>query len=509
MSGAKNCPETPRQKMIGMMYLVLTAMLALNVSSDILNGFTLVDNSLHTSIESAEQRNSALYTDFDDLYKKNPTKVGEWLTKANNIKKESNDLYSYLENYKVEILKIADKEEADPKARVIKGRDNLDAASIYAINGGNGKILKSKIDEYKNMIFKAYEGNPNKQKLYSQIFSTDPVINEKTKEKQTWELSMFELMPVSAVVTMLTKYQNDIRAAEAELVQYLKSQTDASDFRVNKIEALVIPESRFVFTGDKYKARIVLSAVDSTITPEYYVGGSRINNGLYETSANSIGLKNYAGEIRLMGNDGNTRSYKFKSEYMVSQPSATISNSDLNVVYRGIVNNFSVSVPGIAPENIVLSVPNAKTVQRGHGIYEITTMSEGELTVSVSAKIDKAVKAMGSGKFRIKRLPKPTAYLSDKAGNQKQNGVMSPDELKQCVLVASYGKDELVKANFQIVSFTMLADGYPVKNIEGTQLDAAFISRLTKGKTLIISNIVARGPDGYNQSIGVLIVKLG
>ncbi len=504
MSGAKNCPETPRQKMIGMMYLVLTAMLALNVSSDILNGFTLVDNSLHTSIESAEQRNSALYNDFNDLYKKNPTKVGEWLTKANSIKKESDDLYSFIENFKVQVIKIADKEEADPKARTIKGRDNLDAAGIYAINGKNGDILKSKIDEYKNKIFKAYEGNPKKQELYSKIFSTERIALDKT-----WESSMFELMPVSAVVTMLTKYQNDIRSAEAELVQYLKSQTDASDFRVNKIEALVIPESRFVFTGDKYKARIVLSAVDSTITPEYYVGGSRIAKGLYETSANSIGLKNYAGEIRMQGNDGNTRSYKFKSEYMVSQPSATISNSDLNVVYRGIVNNFSVSVPGIAPENIILNVAGGKYVQKGPGKYEISTMSEGELTVSVSAKIDKAVKAMGSGKFRIKRLPKPTAFLTDKSGNQKQNGVMSPDELKECILVASYGKDELVKANFQIISFTMLADGYPVKNIDGTKLDAGFISRLTKGKTLIISNIVARGPDGYNQNLGVLIVRLG
>lgn len=509
MSGAKNCPETPRQKMIGMMYLVLTAMLALNVSSDILNGFTLVDNSLHTSIESAENRNHALYEDFDDLYKKNPTKVGEWLTKATNIKKESNSLYSYIENFKVEIIKIADKEEADPKARVIKGRDNLDAAGIYAISDGNGKILKSKIEDFKNKIFKAYDGNPNKQKLYSQIFSTEPVVNPKTNEKQPWELSMFELMPVSAVVTMLTKYQNDIRAAEAELVQYLKSQTDASDFRVNKIEALVIPESKFVFTGDRYKARIVLSAVDSTITPEYYVGGSRVNNGIYETSVNSIGLKNYAGEIRLMGNDGNTRSYKFKSEYMVSQPSATISNADLNVVYRGIVNNFSVSVPGVAPENIIMNVAGGRAVQKGPGRYELTTMSEGELTVSVSAKIDKTVKPMGSGKFRIKRLPKPTAYLVDRSGNQKQNGVMSPDELKECVLVASYGKDELVKANFQIISFTMLADGYPVKNIMGTKIDAGFISRLTKGKTLIISNIVARGPDGYNQNLGVLIMKLG
>lgn len=503
MSGAKNCPETPRQKMIGMMYLVLTAMLALNVSSDILNGFTLVDNSLHTSIESAEKRNAALYRDFEIANQKNEKKVGEWLARAKAIRKESDNLYSYLEKFKVDIIKIADKEKADPKARKIEGRDNLDAAGIYAINNGNAKILKSKIDAYKNILYKAYEGNGEKQQLYSKIFSTERISYEKT-----WESSMFELMPVSAVVTMLTKYQNDVRAAEAELVQYLRNRTDASDYRVNKIEAMVIPESKFVFTGDKYKAKIVLSAYDETLRPDIYVGGSRLSSDTYEVTASGLGLKKISGVIQLKGDNG-TVPYPFSAEYMVSQPSATISNSDLNVVYRGIVNNFSVSVPGIAPENIILNVPGARVNQKGPGKYEISTMSEGELTVSVSAKIDKAVKAMGASKFRIKKLPKPTAYLADNAGNLKQGGTMSPDEIKACVLQASYGKDELVKANFQIVSFTMLADGYPVKNMEGGKLDAAFISRLTKGKTLILSNIVARGPDGYNQNLGVLIVKLG
>ncbi len=504
MSGSKNCPETPRQKMIGMMYLVLTAMLALNVSSDILNGFTLVDNSLHTSIESAEKRNSRLYEDFQLAFDKNPAKVGEWLTKANQFKKESDALYNYIQKFKVDVVKLADKEAADPAARKISARDNLDAAGIYAIKDGNAKILKSKIDGFAKTLSNAYEGNPEKQKQYKTIFSTERISYEKT-----WESSLFELMPVSAVVTMLTKYQNDVRAAESELVQYLRSQTDAADFRVNKIEALVIPESKFVFTGDKYRARIVLAAVDSTVVPDYYVGGSKLSGGKYEVSASGLGLKKYAGEIRLAGNDGNIRSYKFNSEYMVSQPTATISNSDLNVVYRGIVNNFSVSVPGIAPENIEISAPGAKTIKKGPGKYELTTMNEGEITVSVSAKVEKSMKQMGSSSFRIKRLPKPTAYLVDRSGNQKQGGSLSPDELKNCSLIASYGKDELVKANFTIVSFTMLADGYPVKNVEGSKIDAAFISKLTKGKTLIFSNIIARGPDGYNQNLGVMIVKMG
>jgi len=502
MSGAKNCPETPRQKMIGMMYLVLTAMLALNVSSDILNGFTLVDNSLHTSIETAEKRNTALYDDFDALNRKNPTKVGEWLTKAKLVQKESDDLFSYIENFKVQVVKIADKDKADPKARKIEGRDNLDAAGIYAINGGHGKILKSKIDDYSKKIFVAYEGNAQKQELYSKIFSTERMAIDKT-----WESSMFELMPVSAVITMLTKYQNDIRAAEAELVQYYKGMTDASDYRVNQIDAIVIPESKFVFLGDKYKAKIVLAAYDKTLKPDILVGGSKINDGEYSVTANSLGLKKFSGVIKVQGSDG-VKPYPFESEYMVSQPSATISNSDLNVVYRGIVNNFSVSVPGIAPENIILAVAGGKYVQRGPGKYEISTMSEGEITISVSAKVDKAVKAMGSGKFRIKKLPKPTAYLVDKEGSQTQGGLMSLDELRSATMIASYGKDELVKANFRIVSFTMIVDGLPTANVSGSKLDQNFLNKLTKGRNLIISNIVAIGPDGYNQNLGSMVFRL-
>ncbi|OIP82083.1 MAG: hypothetical protein AUK44_08575 [Porphyromonadaceae bacterium CG2_30_38_12] len=489
--------------MIGMMYLVLTAMLALNVSSDILNGFTLVDNSLHTTIESSQKRNDALYADFEDLNKKNPTKTQEWLNKANAIKTESQELFQYLEKFKVEVVKIADKDKADPKARVITGRDNLDAAGIYAFEKGNAKILKSKIDKYSSIVSKAFANNPAKKELYEKVFSTKKIAFDKT-----WESSMFEMMPVSAVVTMLTKYQSDVKSAEAEIVQYLKSQTDASDFRVNKIEALVIPNSKLVFRGEKYSAKIVLAAVDSTVTPDYYVNGSRLSKGLYEFVAGKIGASKYAGEIRLPGNDGNIRSYRFESDYMVSEPSATISNEDLNVVYRGIENKFSISVPGIAPENVTINVTGANYLRRSPGKFIINPTSDNEVKVSVFGKIDNKQMSMGSGVFRVKHLPKPTAYLLGQNGSQTQGGLMSVAELRAATMIASYGKDELVKANFRIVSFTMIVDGLPTSNVSGSKLDGNFLSKLTKGRNLIISNIIAVGPDGYNQNLGAMIIRL-
>ena len=338
MSGAKNCPETPRQKMIGMMYLVLTAMLALNVSSEILNGFTMVDNSLHSTIESSDMRNDDLYKDFEYIYKENPEKVGEWLNKANQIKKQSDELFQYIENFKIEIVKIADKKKADPKGREIEARDNLDAAGQYALVGGNAKVLRNKLKSYCDTLVSYSGNNEIKQKMYLNLFSTNSVKSKESGEMIPWENAMFEMMPVSAVVTLLTKYQSDIRASESEIVQYLKGQTDASDFRVNKIEALVVPNSKFVFRGEKYSARIVLSAVDSTKIPQYFVNGAQLGrNGMYEfVAGGKLGPAKYSGEIRVPGKGGSVMSYRFESDYMVGEPSATISNEDLNVVYRGI-----------------------------------------------------------------------------------------------------------------------------------------------------------------------------
>jgi gliding motility-associated protein GldM len=203
-------------------------------------------------------------------------------------------------------------------------------------------------------------------------------------------------MPVSAVVTILTKYQSDVRSAEAEIVQFLKAQTDASDFRVNKITALVVPNTRYVIRGGKYSAQIVLSAVDSTKTPEFFIGSSQIRDGLYEVSCGKSGAFNYTGEIRLLGNDGIVRKYPFKSDYIVGDPSATISNEDLNVVYRGIDNKFSISVPGVASENVSVRISGG-TIQKAGEKYIVRANQDADISISVYAKIDGKELPMGGG----------------------------------------------------------------------------------------------------------------
>lgn len=512
MSGAKNCPETPRQKMIGMMYLVLTAMLALNVSNSILEGFTMVDNSLHTTIESADVRNNALYSSFQSLFDKNPDKVRKWLEEAKKVKAKSEDLYNYIQKFKVDIIKLADEKNANDSAWVkqIKAKDNSDKSALYALQQGNGKILSQKINEYCNFLVSYYPQDADKVKMYRSIFATNKV-RQSDGTMKPWEDTLFEGVPIAAVVTVLTKYQSDIRASEAEIVQYLKSQTDATDLRVNTLKAYVIPNSKYVIKGDRYSARIVLSAEDSTQTPEYYVNGAKLpKSGLYEVGCGVVGPKKFSGQIAYKGTDGGTKYEPFTGDYMVGEPTATMSNEDLNVVYKGIDNKFSVSVPGVAAANISIRVDGGNASQIAPGRFIIRPTRDGEIRINVFATIDKKNLPMGGSNYRVKYLPDPKAFLqaSDAGAKPIRGGFMSPSILKSSTLIASYGNDELVKANFSVTSFTLIARGLTPQTVSGSRLSANFIDKLLKGDILMINNIKAVGPDQRVRDLGSISIQL-
>lgn len=506
MSGAKNCPETPRQRMIGMMYLVLTAMLALNVSSEILNGFGIVDKSLRNSITSADKRNAAIYSEFQYLYEKNPQKIKQWLDQAKAVQKKSDELYNYIKEFKYGILKIADGEKADKNSINIINKDNIDAAATYAITKRNGKELRKKIEAYREFLIKTTEGDKSKQNMYESMFET--------KGGARWENRLFESMPVSAAITLLTKYQSDIRTAEAETVQYLRSRTDFTDFRVNKIQAYVVPDSRYVIQGGKYSADIILAATDSTRKNEYYVNGTKLSGGKYELIASNTGTFKYSGQIRMLNNNGDWIPYPFSAEYTVGKPTASISNEDLNVVYRGIDNRFSISVPGIPAENIRVNVEGGKATKSDNGNYLIRANRDGEITIVVSALVEGKEQVMSKGVFRVKYLPDPKAYLqvTDAGGVPRllQEGRVTRKQLETAKLIASYGEDELVKANFNITSFTQLTI-MGVVTSNSSQLNAAQrddLKRLEGGDIITFKNIKAVGPDGKARSLGVIQVEI-
>jgi len=521
MGGAKNCPETPRQKMIGMMYLVLTAMLALNVSTDILNGFTLVDNSLHSSIAASDTRNAKLYNDFKAANADNPEKTQEWFDKAIEVQKRADSLYNYIQDFKEQIAILADgKKKVDEwKAQGIdptmhiEGNSNLDVTGQYAIVQGNGLILKEVVAYYRDYAADLVENDPELRDAIRQNLATERGYNAHEKDSCDWEVAIFDGMPVGASITILTKMQNDVRSTESQLIQYLMDRTDAGDLRVNKLNAYVIPNSNYVIRGGKYSAKIILAAVDSTQRPEYYVEGQRINDqGVYEVPATGVGLKKYSGWIAYQNpSSGEMEQLQFTSEYSVGEPAVTISNTDLNIMYRGHENKFSISVPGVANDKVKVSVSGAQARQQG-GLWIIKPGDGAKnVTITVSAELDGRMQPMGSKEYRVKQLPPPNAYFTVRDKDYPTGNIPASALANSTgVVTASYGPDGLLDLPFKVTRFIAFIGGRSseVRGNKFTQEQLNQIGKLKKGGMVILQDIRATGPGGQELRLSPLVLTV-
>ena len=530
--------------MIGMMYLVLTAMLALNVSADILNGFKMVGDSLKVSIASSNKRTESLFEDFEFANKQNPTKTKEWLDKANEVKAESDKIYDYIENFKLNILRMSDGINYDSVPDNIRNQGDVNAPGNFGLRmreftnregqietnpdgKNNALVLKENIESFRDFMIAKYaeyapkdslgntidaDNNPRIHSL-NEIFATK-IGHNASGEEIPWEESWFESMPVSAVISLLSKTQSDVRTQENEMIQFLLAQTDASDFRVNRIQALVVPKSSTVQVGDRYVAQIVLSAVDSTKTPEVVINGTKLGpDNIYEVPAGSAGSHKYSGSLTITGNDGMPRIYPFESEYLVTGKVLAISNKDMNVVYRGIDNKFAISA-GVPNEKLSVTAEGA-TVKKNGNEYIINPTRDGNIKIHVYADMDGKRTDMGSEEFRVKYLPDPKAFLSySKDGMPKltQDDKLSVKAIKgaETRIVAEYGPDELLKATFKVTQFTMVTKFGSLESHSGklTGEQLAQIDRLRAGDLITFRAIKAVGADGKTRSLNVVSISL-
>lgn len=277
----KKRPITPRQKMINLMYIVLLAMLALNVSTEVLQGFAVVQESLDRTTANSSKMNNDIMADFRNQMLSNPEKVRQWYEQAQDVRNMSDSLYNFAEALKIAIVKEADGPEGNLKN--IDNTDNVDAAGtvMLAPLTGKGKKLYNAVNSYRERILK-YVTDPRQHAIIESNLSTN-VPRGKNNLGKNWQEYMFENMPVAAAVTLLSKLQNDVRYAEGEVLHSLQANIGLKDIRVNKLEAFVVPEKTTLYPGERFNANIVMAAVDTTSQPEIYVNGSRVasRNGQY------------------------------------------------------------------------------------------------------------------------------------------------------------------------------------------------------------------------------------
>lgn len=538
---ATNCPETPRQKMISMMYLVYTALLALNVSTDVLNGFSVVQKSLKQTIVSTEGINNSLMVEFENSMTQNPVKVGPQYNKALEVRAKSDALYKQIEAMKVEIIRTCDgigPEVPDDSVTVEKlnARDNLDKSYQIAVykNGiegaGIGYALRDSIESFKLYMADIAKGDtahkiPKDTALIATImnnFDTSDKPNpQEPTEMQNWIVRTFEHMPAIATMTLLTQYQQSVRNTEADIIRYLQSATDAGDFRVNKITAEVIPVSSYVTRGGQYQAKIILAAVDSTKRPKITVNGKVIEEELYTVQCNSVGSFDIAGTIELPRADGSITPYQFNSSYIVSEPVAIISADKMNVLYAGIENPISVSVPGVPTQNISISASNiASLTKKGNG-WVIKPAKVGvECNISVTVKkADGKSQGIGGKPFRVKQLPPPVGYIAYKENGNPAKYKGQKPFAKASLMGASGVLAELddadIEAKYTVLGFEMKVvdtmGNWKYENSSSssfTEKQKDLMRKMGKGKTFFISKIRAKGPDGVERILPPIEVNI-
>lgn len=513
---------SPRQRMINLMYIVLTAMLALNVSSDVLNGFTQVHQGIERSNRNMFARNDVQFDYLALLCQKNPAKAATWFAKGENLHAKSSNLYQEIEAIKKSIAESADGKGADYNN--IENNDDLDAASVVLLNPTSmkGKKLRKQIEEYRALVTSLI-ADTLKRSHVEQLLSTQVANAPGSVGPITWEQKMFENMPAVAAVTLLSKMQNDICAAESEALGSLITQVDIGDVRVNELNAYVIPRSNMVMRGGRYSANIVLAAIDTTQRPEIYVNGQRLSNpnGLYEFTAGAVGSHEFSGYIQVAKPDGSLDRRPFKSSYTVIEPMATISPTMMNVLYAGIANPISISVPGVPMNAVSATMTNGTLSRNGDSWVAHSSKVGGTADITVSATIDGRQQVVGSMTFRVRKLPDPNPYLAirDAAGNTTQYKG-SPRRISKGALMSVDGlnaaiDDDILNVNYTVVSFSTVFFDQMGNAIPELSAGSRFserqkeqFKRLKPGKSFFISNVKAKGPDGITRDISPMEVAL-
>ncbi|MBA3970932.1 MAG: gliding motility protein GldM, partial [Bacteroidetes bacterium] len=433
MASAK---DTPRQKMIGMMYLVLTALLALNVSKDILDAFIVVNKGLENTNVNFTDRNDALYSLFDLAKSVDPVRVTPNWKLAQDVKKRSEELTGYINKLQKELIaktEGVDQSVADTiQLGRIDNKDSYDTPTNIMIgnsedgSAGASRELKNKLNEFKSKLTE-YILPQDRTKVKVGINTEDP---ENSEENENWELYNFYNRPLVASVTILSKLKNDVKNAEATTVDYLLKLVDVGNLKFDTVAAKVIPQSNYVMLGEEYKADVFLAAFNKTKNPEINVGdyneatktftgtpnAINVERGLgkYTAATTREGIVNYSGTVKVVSPDGKEQIFPFKSEYIVAKPALTVAAENMNVVYRGLPNPISVSVPGIPTEKLTVSATNAVLTSKGNGKYEVKPNADGTVNVSVTATLENGEKRnMGSQVLRIKRIPKPNAKFAE------------------------------------------------------------------------------------------------
>lgn len=504
-------PKEPRQKMINIMYLVLTALLALNVSSEILNAFKTVRRSLEATNATVSNSTATIMKSLEDKTNDVATKdrALEWLPKAKQVVSYSKTLFDYIEKLKNDIITNAGGKPNDPASSFKE--DNLDIVTKMMVKGGEGNKLKAMLEKYTADIKKI---DPSIDSAFTNAFidvSNPPGQDGKTKP---WDVAYFNMVPTVAGLTILSKFQNDIRTAENKVVAFCHQKVGEVKVIFDSYSAIVGQSTNYAMPGQEITITAGIGAFSKNAQPTISINGTSVPIGEkgfaeYKTNATSVGEHSIPVRISFMNQVTGKMEEKVEEiKYTVASPAgASVALDEMNVLYIGWDNKVRVAASGAGDEKVSVSISGGggSMSKTGAGTYiaRVTTPTEScTINVSVDGK------SAGSFPFRVRRIPDPVATI----GGVMSGENMTVGQIRAQGGVGAFIKDFPLDIKYSVTSFTLSAD-----NDEGTIDEAAcqgytwsaqargILNKLTSGRTVTVDNIRAVGPDGQTRKIPSLV----
>ena len=503
-------PKEPRQKMINLMYLVLTALLALNVSAEILNAFKIVDNSLIGTNAVVNKSTTTILASLDAL-RGDPTKAEKatiWHEKALKAQSLSTAVYNEIQKLRSKIFIAA---EFDPIKNGDSSykQDNLDIATHIMIKEGEGKKLRQLLTDYRNNLLAI---DPIIAKEFEKSLQVDvsmPKVLDKSNN--TWEAAYFHMVPTVAAVTILSKFQNDVKTSENKVVAFCHQQVGQVEVKFDSYEAIVGQNSKYLMPGQEIEITAGLGAFSKKKVPTITIGGAGVipgENGLanYKMAAGGIGSHSVPVTVAFTDQDGKPQTRTYNVEYTVGQANASIALDKMNVLYVGIANPISVAASGGGDDKVAVSISGGRLQKTAPGKYNAFVDGGDKTTITVSVD----GKVAGASEFRVRRIPTPTGTIGGYAAGDNVNA----GAFKSQAGVGAYIKDFPFDLKYTVTSYTISTDSDDGDIIEanvsgnawGSNASAQNVIRQVKaGKTVYVDNIRAIGEDGRNFKLPSLL----
>lgn len=550
--------ETPRQKMIGMMYLFYTALMALNVSKDVLDSFIKINNSMNETNKNFVSKNQIAYEEINKAYAQNPTKAQSIYDASLELRKRADALIANLQYCKDTVIFRADKlgtnlsgtegifqlKESDGSTRYYttdpdtgdtltleancQSKDNLDIVTQMVVGIDNpekayGSQLRDSIASYRKWLIEtaAHYGSDTTSPFAKNVKVSLNTADQTPKAHESgqpipWAESQFSHIPLMGAITILTQWQSAVRNAEGDLLNLIYGQLDAASFKFNKLSPVILAPSTYIMQGNEYSSQIFLAAFDTTQALDVYINGRKLpidpENGLpiYKVNGTGIGDQKYTAVIKMpKPNTTDTLEYRINGEYQVAKPSLVVSPTKMNVFYIGPENPVEISVPGVPADKISASLTPAgygTIAKSAKGGYIVKVSRAGKCAVAVVAEINGKKQNMGSVEFRIKTVPDPAAEVLGMSG-----GKIDKARLQAAPRVDAKMKDFDFDLTFTVTSFTVSAQVgtyFLSETVKGNRISPQvknnIFGKVQKNSKVYFEDIKAVGPDGRPRNLGVL-----